>query len=112
MFLLFGTLQRTTGVSTLKQDENIKQWCKRRGISRYTFCEWVKRGRAPVVIRIGNTGHITARHDEEWERREARRTKSEAARLEAERRSLTNAASGRIAAKSPLHYSRRGKSGV
>ena len=93
----------------MKQDENIEQWCARRGISRTTFCEWEKRGRAPTVIRVGGVARITARNDEAWERSEARRAKTKAARLEAQRRSKTNTAAGRIAAQSPLHVSKREK---
>jgi predicted site-specific integrase-resolvase len=91
----------------MKPDENIDQWCKRRGISRTTFCKWVKRGRAPVVIRIGGVARITARHDAEWERREAKRTKSKAAQREAERLSAQNSVAGKIAVKSLLHVSNR-----
>jgi predicted DNA-binding transcriptional regulator AlpA len=90
-----------------KRDESIEEWCLRRGISRTTFCNWVKRGRAPTVIRIGNVGLITARNDADWERRETRRTKSKAERLERERRPKINAAAGRLAAKSDLHISNR-----
>jgi hypothetical protein len=48
-------------------------------------------------------------YDEEWERREAKRTKSKAARREAERRSAIAAMAGKIAAKSPRHVSNRKK---
>ena len=93
----------------MKPDENLEQWCERRGISKTTFSKWVERKRAPVVIRIGGVARITARHDAEWERREAKRTKSMAAKREAERRSAIGSKAGKIAAKSPLHVSNRNR---
>ena len=87
----------------MKKDENIREWCERRGICRTTFCAWVKRGRAPTVIRVGRMAIITARADAAWERSEARRAKSKVARREAERRSAWAKAAGLRAAKSPNH---------
>ena len=91
----------------MKPNENIKQWCERRDISVTTFNEWVKRGRAPTVIHIGGVARITARHDAEWERREAKRTKSKAAQREAERRSAIASKAGKVGAASPKHIWQR-----
>jgi predicted DNA-binding transcriptional regulator AlpA len=91
----------------VKKDETIDQWCERRGISVTTFYKWEKRGRAPVVIRIGGAARITAHHDAEWVRREAKRTKSKAAKQERERRSEIASKAGKIAAESPKHIWQR-----
>ena len=102
-----ATLQRPTGVLPVKPDENIKQWCVRRGISVTTFYAWEKRGRAPTVIHIGGVARITAKHDAEWERREAKRTKSKAAKREAELRSAIASKAGTIGAASPKAFWQR-----
>jgi len=91
----------------MKQDENIEQWCERRDISVTTFNAWVKRGRAPTVIHIGGVARITARHDAEWERREAKRTKSKEAKRERERRSAIASKAGTIGAASSKAFWRR-----
>ena len=91
----------------MKPDETIEQWCERRIISVTTFYNWEKRGRAPTVIRIGGVARITARADAEWERREAKRTKSKAAKQERERRSEIASKAGKIAAESPKHIWQR-----
>jgi hypothetical protein len=92
-----------------KDDETLAQWRKRRGgITRATFAKWVRLKRAPKVTIIGGTYLVTARHNAEWERREERYLKSNAARLERERRSAINAAAARRSAASPNHISKRG----
>ena len=88
---------------SLSQD----QFCWLENISKAKFYELKKRGLAPDVTNIDGLQRITPESREAWHERMAERAKSEAARLEAERRHELAVSAGRAAAQSPLHVSKQ-----
>ena len=84
-------------------------WCRMRGINPATFYNWQAKNRAPEVTDTGVGGpRITPEADQQWEKHAAF-AKSDEARKEAERRTAKAKKAGKLAAKSPLHVSKRGK---
>jgi hypothetical protein len=84
-------------------------WRARRNVSKTTHAKLKKLGLAPDEYNIPGTriGRITDEADAAWLERMHEFTKSEDAKLEAERRRELAAAAGRAAAMSPKHVSRR-----
>ena len=88
-----------------------QEFCWLENISKAKFYELKKRGLTPDEIDIGGVLRITPKAREEWHERMAELAKSEAARLEAERRRELAAIAGRAAAQSPNHISRHPRPG-
>jgi len=86
-----------------------KQFCWVENISLAKYFELKKRGLGPAITDIDGVQRITPEAREEWHERMAELAKSEAARLEAERRRELAVIAGRAAAASPLHISKRQK---
>ena len=84
-----------------------KQFCWVENISLAKYFELKKRGLGPAITDIDGVQRITPEAREEWRARMAERAKSEAARLEAERRRELAVSAGRAAAQSPLHVSKQ-----
>ena len=87
---------------SLGQDE----FCWLENISRAKFYQLKKRGLAPDETNIDGVLRITPASRERWRERMAELAKSDAARLEAERRRELAAVAGRAAAASPNHVSK------
>jgi len=83
------------------------EFCSAEHLSKSTYHNLKKRGLGPeeLVVPGSRIIRITAESRQRWHERMAELAKSEAA--EAERRRELAAVAGRIAAKSPLHISRR-----
>ena len=83
-----------------------QEFCWLENISKAKFYELKKRGLTPDEIDIGGVLRITPKAREEWHERMAELAKSEAARLEAERRRELAIIAARAAAASPNHVSK------
>ena len=82
-------------------------FCYVENISKAKYYELKKRGLAPDETNIDGLIRITPKAREAWHARMAELAKSEAARLEAERRRELAVIAGRAAAQSPLHVSKQ-----
>jgi hypothetical protein len=85
------------------------EFCSAEHLSKSTYHNLKKRGLGleELVVPGSRIIRITAESRQRWHERMDELAKSEAAQLEAERRRELAAVAGRIAAKSPLHVSRR-----
>jgi hypothetical protein len=85
------------------------EWRRARKISKASHYKLKRLGLAPDETEVPGTNiaRISAAADAAWEQRMAELSKSEAARLEAERRREIAIVAGRIAAQSPRHVSKR-----
>ena len=88
---------------SLSQDE----FCFAENISKTKYYELKKRGLAPDETNIDGLLRIYTESARKWHERMAELAKSEAARLEAERRRELAVIAGRAAAQSPLHVSKQ-----
>ena len=87
-----------------------RDFCRRLSISDSTWFKLKSQGRAPRVIRIGNTEWITRSAERDWIQEMEAHTTSEAAELEHARRTAHMSALGRLAVKSPHHVVARRRS--
>jgi hypothetical protein len=89
-------------------DKTIAEFCAAKRISKTSYHALQKRGLGPAETVYPGTRikRISATAENAWDKM-AQLGESEAARLEAERRREIAAVAGRIAARSPLHISRR-----
>src|SRR4051812_46947740 len=90
-----------------KRSLSQNEFCYVEKISKAKFFDLEKRGLGPDVTDIDGIQRITPESREAWHERMAERAKSEAARLEAERRRELAVIAGRAAAQSPLHVSKQ-----
>jgi hypothetical protein len=89
--------------------KTIAEFCAAENISKSVYYDLRRRKLGPeesrifgtTIVRITNESHVA------WRENMAELAKSKAAELEAVRRRAQTAAAGKIAAKSPLHVSRR-----
>jgi hypothetical protein len=83
--------------------------CAGERISLSSFYEMQRRGLGPELLEVLGTKirRVTAEARAAWRVRMTKLAQSEAAQLEAQRRREIAAVAGRIAARSPLHISRR-----
>jgi hypothetical protein len=88
----------------------IDGFCLAERISHAHYYKLQRNGLAPVTIRLLSAVRITARARRQWQDRMANLTKQETAQLERKRRVEGASRAGKIAAKSPNHYCRRGRS--
>jgi hypothetical protein len=89
--------------------KTIVDFCREEKISKSVYYDLKKRGLGPDEFEIPSTRikRITPEAHAAWRARMAELAKSEAAKLEADRRREIAAVAGRIAAQSPRHISRR-----
>jgi hypothetical protein len=85
------------------------EFCWLERISKSKYYQLRKKGLAPDETNICGVIRITPEARETWHARMAALAKSEAARLEAERRRELAVIAGRLAAQSPNHVSRRAR---
>ena len=86
---------------------SLGEFCYAERISKNKYYELKKRGLGPDGTDIDGLQWITPESREAWHERMAERAKSEAARLEAERRRELAVIAGCAAAQSPLHVSKQ-----
>ena len=90
--------------SNARRSKTRMEFCFKKHISPSTFHKLKRQGLGPKQDYLGR---ISPEAEDAWDQLMASLAESEAAKLEAERRSAQAAEAGRIAAASPLHHSRR-----
>jgi hypothetical protein len=91
-----------------ERSKTISEFCDAKRISLSSFYELEKRGLGPETQDIlGKIRRITPEAERAWDQQMAELKRTEAAKLEAERRRAQATAAGKVAAQSPMHVSRR-----
>ncbi len=90
---------------------SVAEFCAAESISLTTYYKLKNAGRGPVEERFKGMAlvRISAKAREEWHRANEAWSKTKAAKLEDQRRTLLAKVAGELAALSPKHVSKRGK---
>jgi hypothetical protein len=88
-----------------------QEFCDRNGMSLSTFYKIQRNGFGPKMVRIPGMRFavVTRKAEREWLAEREEYSETEAAKIEAQRRSAAAKVAAEIAAKSPRHYSKTKK---
>jgi hypothetical protein len=88
------------------RSETIAHWCQVEKMSAATYHKLQRAGLGPKMVKIGGFVRVIEAHSQ-WRARMTERGQQEAGRREEERRKELARRAGALAARSPLHVSKR-----